>query len=237
MNGVGVVVPPANPVVEEEVREFTGPGLRWHTTRLPVVADTSLDRRNAEYLRAIPAAANSFGTLPLAGVYIACTGCHYDLDPDRDRQLYDGLSVERPVRSSTLIVAEVLAAVGAKRIHLVSPYEEWLTERAVGYWERSGYAVDSVVHARSAEQHSVYELTADALDDSVRRARLPVDGVVVFSGTGIETGPAMSTLAAGSTRVLLSANLCGAWWAARLLARPLARPHPLLVRLRQQTAR
>lgn len=236
--GVGVVVPPANPVVEDEVRAFTGQSVRWHTARLPVIADPRLERRNAGYLAAIPEMAGCFGGMALDGLYVACTGCHYGLAPEQDVELYRQASQAAgfPVRSATLLVGRALRELGARRLHLVSPYEPWLTEQTVGYWERSGFAVDSVVHARRNGQRSPYDVDARQLCQEVERAGLPDDAVVVFSGTGVPCDEAMTELTRGTRRTALSANLCGAWWATTLTDGTGSGAHPLLDRLRAQLA-
>lgn len=83
---------------------------------------------------AYPQAVRAFGDLDLAAIGIAFTSATYRDGPATDAALCGRLSdlAGRPVATASLAVMEALRTLGVRRIALVSPYPDWLTE-----WSRT----------------------------------------------------------------------------------------------------
>ncbi|MFC1408679.1 arylmalonate decarboxylase [Streptacidiphilus sp. N1-12] len=188
----------------------------------------------------------TFGALRLDAAVVACNASHYILDPDGDRAFLDRLS-ERfgfPVQSSTQAIVALCEALEVRRLILVSPYAPWLTEASRGYWEKAGLTVDQIVLAPGTvdgaevdDLFNPYLVTTATLLDRVGQVRVPEDGALLFTGTGMGTLPAMAELArAGSRRILLTSNLASAWWVRRTVKSDSAPTHPLVRRVQQQVA-
>jgi maleate isomerase len=136
-----------------------------------------------------------------------------------DVALCDKLSsrVGAPVRTASLAIVEALQALHCERITLLSPYPDWLTQQSKHYWESAGIEVKqvaSITNAASPDAH-VYALGSD--DVAAAIARLPADaGTVLMTGTGLMSLPTMlAATQSSSSPLLLSSNLCGAWWLSR----------------------
>ncbi|MBL8379005.1 MAG: hypothetical protein JNM79_14140 [Burkholderiales bacterium] len=215
---VALVVPPANPTVEPEIQALAPPGAAIHSARLPLLPG-DLAARTAHYAEHYGAALAAFGSLPIDAGFIGMTGATYERLPAGDSALCEQLqrAAGYPVITASAAILAALKALGARSICLVSPYPAWLTARSVAYWQGGGMEVAQVVSM--GEEFRAYQMTTD----EVRAALAQVDDghdAVVLSGTGLITLPAIVEIAPTMRAPLLSSNLCGAWWMARVLALP-----------------
>lgn len=211
-----VVVPPANPTVEPELARCVDGALTLFTARFPVMPDTTLEERNRRYLEHYREATGAFGSLAIRALVMALTGPSYRLLPDGDRALASDLTTRAgiPVTTASAAIAEAIAAVGAQRLCLLSPYPQWLTDEAAAYWRAAGHEVVQVV--KISETFRAYELSEDEVSTALREVDTGAVDAVVMSGTGMLTLPSIVAARATIHIPLLSSNLCCAWW---LLAR------------------
>jgi maleate isomerase len=232
---LGVVVPPENPTAEPEFNRLVGSRMNVYTSRFPTTPDKALLEMLETYNEVLPDTLAGFGGMRLDAAVVACSASHYLLSPDGDRRFCDELSERAgfPVQSSTQAILSACEALGVARLTLVSPYEPWLTETSTRFWEKAGLTVDRAVLVPAGDHFNPYEVTTEAVLDAVRRAELPEDAALLFTGTGMPTLAALEELSRDTDRVLLTSNLASAWWALRAAGVDggAADGHPLLRRL------
>jgi maleate isomerase len=212
---VGVITPSANPALEYEMRAALPEQVGIHATRLPAHADVDLAARVAAYRDDLAAAVASFGALPLRAILFGCTASSYPIGPDGDRALSRSVP-GRPVVTAAGAVGDLFAALGARRIHLVTPYPDWLTRQCVSYWDQAGYPVASVT---TVDSGALYETTDRdtyaAVTLALSDAAGPGDAVLV-AGTGAASLRALDAAGTLTDVPLLSSNLAGAVRLAQL---------------------
>ncbi|WP_433431334.1 maleate cis-trans isomerase family protein [Nonomuraea sp. CA-141351] len=211
---VGVIVAPANPSAEPELTRLLGSRADMHVTRFPV-RPGSLAERLESYNEALPTMVYAFDGLPLSAMVMACSEPRYLLGPDEDRDQCAELTAATgvPFASATQAAREAMDHADVSDIVLVSPYQPWLTELAERFWKSAGLNVTQVVQVRAKNGYSSYAVTPAELISQIELAELPGDAVLLFTGTGMATLPVLGRLSAGNDRILLTSNLCTAWWA------------------------
>lgn len=212
---VGVIVPPSNPVVEPELDALLGDDIMVYSARLPRHVGLTLEQRNALYLPSYDDALDSLVGIEADCAYIAMTGPTYQFGVEGDRQLCAELGerFELPVRTASLAIYESLSALGLDRVHLVSPYPDWLTDQMVAYWSGAGInlvAVDHLLH--SGEDFRAYEMDTDEVVGHLRSIDPEPGCALLLSGTGMVSIASIYEVGHGLRVPILSSNLCGAWW-------------------------
>ncbi|MCC5968978.1 MAG: hypothetical protein JJU15_03435 [Pararhodobacter sp.] len=209
---IAVLVPSANPTIEPELRFLLPDQIGLHVARLPVMPGTTLDERNLAYTGQYAEGFAGFGALALSAGIVGLTGPSYRLLPEGDMALCESLTdaAGYPVVTASLAILHALEALGAGRIALVSPYPEWLTEKAAAFWRKAGAEVVQVVTI--SEEFRAYALTTDEVAGALSRVKREGCDAVVMSGTGMLTVPACLRMSGDKNLPFLSSNLCAAWW-------------------------
>ncbi len=226
---VGIATPQANPTVEPELRELLPATIGVYATRL-VHASANVDERLHYYMRHIPEAIRSFGSMTIRAFGFGCTGSSYLAGPTLETELTNAAATlcKLPVISAAQAIRLALANGGAKRIALVSPYPEALAAAGYQYWHDSGISVVAKlrVDATLHDTHRIYELTSDDALAAMRAIDCSGADCIVASGTGMPSLRALRTLQAEMAMPVLSSNLCLAWALLREVAPEMTPPSP-----------
>ena len=216
---VGVVLPPANPVVEGEMRALLPASVRLHVARMPLIPG-DLQVRNDDYPNHYADLVRSYGDLAIDAILIAQTGASYRFMPDGDRAMNAELSALRgvPVETISVSIVEALRAIGADSVYLLSPYPKWLTDRSAAYWSAAGFKVVGVTQMSDA--FVAYTMDTAGVVAGLRKLAVPRGVPVLMSGTGMTTLDAIRNVAPDMAGPVLSSNLCGAWSLLRRLGVP-----------------
>jgi maleate isomerase len=223
---IGLIVPPANTTIEPEFAEMLPAGVSLHVARLPGrvsrQTSTGLRERFIGYNENLGATADAFGGARLSALGLGVTGSCY-LAGLRDEERL--LSAMRSGGAEQVVTAagalrSLIETIGRRRITIIVPYPDWLTEMAVAYWHAAGVAVAAAIPIAGVE--SIYEVRTEAVVRAAENIQKTDAELVVLSGTGVATLPAIEQLARVLPIPVISSNLALGWWLLKALG---IKPH------------
>jgi maleate isomerase len=204
----GILTPQANTTVEAEMRVLLPREIASVVARLTCPSGDSRERL-LQYFRGAHDTLAQFDTAPIAIAAFACTGSTYLVGADVESASFGRARV--PMVSAASAVERALKALHARKIALLSPYPEWLTQACVAFWRSREVEVVSLATPPGdrSDTRRIYSLAAADAHDGLARLDCSHAEAVLISGTGMPTLEAIAH--AGGSLPVLSSNLCLAW--------------------------
>jgi maleate cis-trans isomerase len=211
---LGVLTPQANTTVEPEFAALLPPGVAMLNARMTSGKPTIVARL-LDYLASLESWSEQFANAPVGALAFACTGASYYAGVAEEDAAVARISAARGVPFVTAghAVRDAFHALGAKRIGLVSPYPQDLTEAAAAYWRALGFEVTRIAGSEIKDGvfHPIYAMSGEG----AHQALLSLDptglDAIAMLGTGMPTlGPIQRTPFHGGVPVV-SCMLALAW--------------------------
>ncbi len=215
---IGLMVPSSNTSVEIDFRRVARPGVSLHAARMWLTGSDAdvLDRMNED----LETAARHLGSAAVALVVYACTGGslyggvgHDTKTARRITELTGGI----PAVTTTTAALEALHVLGIKRLALLTPYPERMTEIVRGFLEDNGFEVLSVAGRGHADNLEIggeppEDIAAFALDHTAEAA----DGIFC-SCTNWRSMAAAEAIEEATGKPVVTSNQATIWAAYRRL--------------------
>lgn len=188
---LGLIVPPTNTVNEAEWSRLMPEGVSFHTMRMPIHAPPSNDSERRRLVADIAARAAELTPARVDVVAYACTAGSMVSPPrlvGRDVAAAAGVAV---VTTAAALV-DGLAALGARRISVATPYHDALNRHEAEFLEACGFAVARIVGlgigaGGPAEYPRIAETPIDAVAAHARAAFVPGSDALLISCTDFPT--------------------------------------------------
>jgi maleate isomerase len=214
---VGLIVPPANTTIEPEFAEMLPAGVSLHVARLPgrVSNQTSIGLRERfiGYNESLSATSDSFGGAKLSALGLGVTGSCYLAGFGGEERLVAAMrsSGAEHVATAAGALRNLIETTGRRRrLALIVPYPAWLTEMAVAYWHEAEFTVSKIIPIANVE--SIYEVRTEAVVRAADQLQRTDAELIVLSGTGVATLPAIEQLSRVLPIPVISSNLALGWW-------------------------
>jgi maleate cis-trans isomerase len=190
---LGVLTPQANTTVEPEMAILLPPRMAMLNARL-TSPKPSIAERLVDYVDGLDAAVGQFANAPLGAIAFACTGASYLVGRAAEDAAVARIEARTglPFVTAARAVCDAFAALGARRVGLVSPYPPDLTEASAGYWASRGFEVGRVVAAAPPGEafHPIYAMSAGSAAEALAGMEGAGVDAIVMLGTGMPTlGP------------------------------------------------
>ena len=211
---LGIGTPQANPTVEQEMRRLCPRDVSMVNVRLFSPAQQSRQRLE-DYLINLGDTLRRFDALHLDAFGFACTGSSYLPLAEPEDTLISRLEdqVGCPIITAAMAIEQALQHLEAKRILIVAPYPEWLSDLSVRFWKGRGFDVVNLARVAlpSSDLRTIYGLTSAAALSVLREQRYSEADAVLLSGTGMPTLNAIRVATNELGVTVLSSNLCLLW--------------------------
>jgi len=203
-NPLALMTPMANPTVERETHRLLPPDCDYLVGRLVGTEADPMARLRA-YAENLPTSLRQFGGLTLAGVAFACTASSYLIGQAGERRIAAEIGI--PVLWAAAAIRTRLAALGAQRIAVISPYPDALHAAGLSYWQESGLQVifNARVEIGSPDTRKIYALDGSEARPALQEARQTDVDAILLSGTGM---PTLALVDPQATPPVISSNLC-----------------------------
>ena len=167
---VGLMVPANNTTMERELPAWLPAGSTCRRIGIPRGKGMLTVETLPAYIGEAMALARTFAGDTVDLVAYGCTAAGFLAGPARDAAIADELGeiTGKPVVTTASAMTAVLQHIGARRIALVTPYQDFVNERLCAFLEQSGIAVEVLA---SFGAQTVDELAAITPDEIAARAR------------------------------------------------------------------
>lgn len=211
----GVLVPPGNVAVEAEFRRFLPAGVEGHASRLYRRTPEVTYEGHLEMLRSVETAAASLAQVAPEVILFCCTSASFMQGRGKDTEIADGIRAKTgiPAIATATAVAAALAALGAKRIYMVTPYRDDFNQLEVKFMGEHGVAVPELdafrcrttVEIRDIESATVAELVL------ANRAKAAAADAVFISCTNLHSMDQIARLEAELKKPVVTSNSATLW--------------------------
>ncbi|MDK3072612.1 Asp/Glu racemase [Sedimentitalea sp. JM2-8] len=214
---IGLIVLQADHRIEQDFRRLIPLSSNLHVSRVPSGAEVTpetLSRMENDLPRA---AALLPPSVPFDAIGYACTSGAAQIGPARVADLVRSQARVKAVSDPVSALIAACAALGLKRLGLLSPYVESVSERLRQVLAGQGISTPVFGSFDQADEATVARISATSLLNGVNRLARKggIDGVFL-SCTNLDTLDIIATLETETGLPVLSSNLVLAWHLNRL---------------------
>jgi maleate isomerase len=216
---VGLIIPSVNTTIEPELAWIAPAGISFHAARVMLRETTpeGLRAMNAD----VGAASALIASITPDVVAYACTsGSFLEGSAGLARQIAEiGAVVGCPVVATSAALVDGLAAVGAKRVALATPYLDAVNRIERRFLEENGYDVVAV-EGLGLSGKAIREVQPDAVIDLVRRTDRAEADAIFVSCTDFRALEVAGELERALGKPVLTSNQVTLWAILRALGTP-----------------
>lgn len=227
---LGVLVPSGNTTLEPEVWPLLPPGVSLHVARLKLRADTREELQ--EMLKDLPAQVDRLADTDPSAVAFACTAGSLLEGPGYDQKIMETMArfCNAPCTTTATAVVAAIREMGLKRIAMLAPYPEWLTEREIEFLQAEG--IEVVAHKSLGLEDSMNNVPPGEIYRLGRAVCHPLADGLFISCTDFPSMAVLPSLERDLGKPVISSTQATLWMLFRMARiRPEPKHTALLARL------
>jgi len=222
------VIAPFDMALDEEYWRLAPDGVSVHFTRLDVV-DLPYGPEHARAVAdpaGLAAATRTLTAIRPGVVAFACTSASFVDGIAGERRICDaieGTGVAHATTASGALV-EALAALGAHRVGIGTPYEDALGDHLASFVAEAGFEPEAPVNLGLDDEEAVIAASPETVTELARQAMRPGVEAIFLACTNLPTVALLPSLSRRLGVPVLSANQVLMWASLRRLGDGLAPP-------------
>ncbi|RNF40318.1 aspartate/glutamate racemase family protein [Planococcus salinus] len=207
--------------MEAEYADMAPPGVTTHTTRVALSDDPTNFSLNDVCTVGEDAvkAAKLLAQAPLDAIAFGCTSGSFTNGVGYDQQLIrqmEALANGIPCTTTITAVLKALQAFNMRKIAIATPYEEAINNRAVNFFEDSGFSVENMLGLGMANDYDISHQSIETVYRLAKQADTKDAEAVFIACTGLTTVRVLEVLEADLGKPVISANQATFWHSLQL---------------------
>ena len=213
---IGVLVPSCNYIIEPEMYKMVSQnsGITVHFARMFLTEDSE------EEIKALPKHAKEASILLMhAAVDIigfGCTAGSFVGGLDYDKKIINDIEsiTNIPVTTTSTALLEAMKVAGAKKISIVTPYQDWINEKEKAFLEQNGIKVLKIVGmnlGRKGQVPEIGDIFPEATYELCIKNFVPGSDALFISCTGFRTIEIIRDLEEDLKTVVITSNQATLW--------------------------
>lgn len=213
----GLLIPSSNTTIEREYNAIGPWQVSWHFARLSM---TRVDQNGiAEQDREMEAEAAKLGAAHPDVVLLCQSAISFIMGQDYVTVLKDRIATaaDAPVLIAADTMVDLVAALGARRIALGTPFTDAVNATTQAYFESHRLEVVGISGFGIVNNFDIAALTREQLVDLALRVDRPEADAIVMPGGNMPCLMHLDAMEAAIGKPIVTTNLAGMWSIARLL--------------------
>jgi maleate isomerase len=186
---LGVILPSCNTLLETELCSLPINGVSFHFTRVVCCSDE--EEELAAMADQAPNAAELLSHAKVHAIAFGCTAGSFLYGKGYDLKLIKKMAsrVTVPCITTSTAVIKGLREMKINRVMLLTPYEQWLTQRGFEFLKANNFEVIGSEHLNFTDSHNLVDKTSEQIVEWAKtKIRPNCDGVFIsctnFRGMG-----------------------------------------------------
>ena len=220
MKRIGLIIPSSNRMVEQEMVRALPAGVTAHIARLRMTGP--FERPIDELVPAVIEAAKTLDDARCDAIAFHCTANSTSEGSDGEERLLAALrgAIRGAATTTATAIREALAGVLAKRVALVTPYPQDVTEHEADFFNHAGFAVAASTGLDLGGSDAYCAAPAETWESALLAARRDDVDAYVLSCANISCFSIIERLESALERPVITSNQSVLWAALRAADAP-----------------
>ena len=213
---LGVIIPSGNVILEPDFYRMCPKGVSIHAVRIPLFQVTEEGIRNLA--KEAPKKAQLLADAQVDVIGFGCTGGSFYGGIGYDKEIIKSIqeTVGIPTTTTSTAVVEAFKRIGAKKVSIATPYEEWLDKREKEFFEANGFKVLNIEGLKKRTADEIANVSPEEIYRFGKRVCKPDADCLFISCTDFRAVETINDLENDLEKPVITSNQATCWMMLRM---------------------